>query len=248
MISRQRKGRNDETKMATQDEGGAHPHGDAPAALDLLPGVRQRLNQRLEHFGIPQRGRLTYVAALTYRAVQTVSRWFESERPGLPDVESLARLCDGLGCSSDWVLGLTPEMGGNPALLHASATESMRWKSTAASWCAGSRIAWVPGSSSNATTRLMTTIRLPTWMPSNVLGCVSWARSKPPSVSRCSGTVESPAGKTHPGQLSTNLWIRPLPPALSTHGPTTRSAGRPRPRTPSRGHSRRLPDCSASRH
>lgn len=128
MISRQQTGRDGVTNMATQDEGGVHPHGDAPAALDLLPGVRQRLNQRLDHVGIPQRGRLTYVAALTYRAVQTVSRWFESERPGLPDVESLARLCDGLGCSSDWVLGLTPEMGGNLALLHASATE-LQWVS-----------------------------------------------------------------------------------------------------------------------
>lgn len=85
--------------MATQDTGGATPHGDAPAVLDLLPGVRQRLNQRLDYFGIPQRGRLTYVAALTYRAVQTVSRWFESECPGLPDVESLARCVNPLGCS-----------------------------------------------------------------------------------------------------------------------------------------------------
>jgi hypothetical protein len=48
---------------------------------DLLPGVRARLNERLDHVGIPLRGRLTYVAVLTYRAVQTVSRWFEPERP-----------------------------------------------------------------------------------------------------------------------------------------------------------------------
>lgn len=126
MISRCPTGEDGETNMATQNDGGAAPHVDAPPALDLLPGVRERLNQRLDHIGIPLRGRLTYVAALTYRAVQTVSRWFEPERPGLPDLESLAKLCDGLGCSSDWLLGLTPEMGGNPALQHASATE-LQW-------------------------------------------------------------------------------------------------------------------------
>lgn len=112
--------------MTTQRDGRPIPQADDPLALDLLPGVRERLNQRLDHVGIPQRGRLTYVAALTCRAVQTVSRWFEPARPGLPDVESLARLCDGLRCSSDWVLGLTPETAGSPALTHASATE-LQW-------------------------------------------------------------------------------------------------------------------------
>ena len=66
------------------------------------------------------------MAALTSRAVQTVSRWFESEDPGLPDVESLARLYDGLGCSSDWVLGLVPEVVGAPSLMHASAAD-LQW-------------------------------------------------------------------------------------------------------------------------
>lgn len=126
MISRHPTEQEGNAQVATQSDNGATPDVDAPPALDLLPGVRARLNERLDHAGIPHRGRLTYVAALTYRAVQTVSRWFEPERPGLPDVESLARLCDGLGCSSDWVLGLTPAMGGNPALQHASATE-LQW-------------------------------------------------------------------------------------------------------------------------
>lgn len=115
------------TDQAEKEEGGeAASRRDSQTPLDLLPGVRERLSQRLDCVGIPQRGRLTYVAALTYRAVQTVSRWFESERPGLPDVESLARLCDGLGCSSDWVLGLAPEMPGAPSLVHASAAE-LQW-------------------------------------------------------------------------------------------------------------------------
>lgn len=115
------------TDQAEKEEGGeAASRRECQTAPDLLPGVRERLNQRLDCVGIPQRGRLTYVAALTSRAVQTVSRWFESERPGLPDVESLARLCDGLGCSSDWVLGLAPEMVGAQSLMHASAAE-LQW-------------------------------------------------------------------------------------------------------------------------
>ena len=119
-ISRHETEQEGSAQVANQGDGGATPDVDAPPVLDLLPGVRARLNERLDHVGIPQRGRLTY------RAVQTVSRWFEPERPGLPDVESLARLCDGLGCSSDWVLGLTPAVGGSPALQHASATE-LQW-------------------------------------------------------------------------------------------------------------------------
>jgi hypothetical protein len=50
---------------------------------------------------------MAYVASLTCRAVQTVSRWLDPDRPGLPDIESCARLCDGLGRSSDWMLGLS---------------------------------------------------------------------------------------------------------------------------------------------
>lgn len=115
------------TDLAESEDGGdVARRRDSETSLDLLPGVRDRLNQRLDYVGIPQRGRLTYVAALTSRAVQTVSRWFEPEHPGLPDVESLARLCDGLGCSSDWVLGLAPEMLGAPSLMHASAAE-LQW-------------------------------------------------------------------------------------------------------------------------
>lgn len=115
------------TDQVEKEEGGeATGWRDSQTPLDLLPGVRERLHRRLDYVGIPQRGRLSYVAALTYRAVQTVSRWFEPERPGLPDVESLARLCEGLGCSSDWVLGLAPEMSGAPSLVHASAPE-MQW-------------------------------------------------------------------------------------------------------------------------
>lgn len=75
--------------------------------LDLMPGFRQRLIKRLDQVGVPARGRMAYVASLTYRAVQTVSRWLDERQPGLPDMESCARLCEGLGCSADWMMGLS---------------------------------------------------------------------------------------------------------------------------------------------
>lgn len=74
--------------------------------LDLIPGFRDRLIASLDQAGVVPRGRVTYVAALTSRAVQTVSRWFDPTRPGLPDLASCARLSEGLGCSSDWMLGV----------------------------------------------------------------------------------------------------------------------------------------------
>lgn len=73
----------------------------------LAPDFRDRLIESLDRVGVPVRGRPSYVASLTRRAVQTVSRWLDPDRPGLPDLESCARLCDGLGRSSDWMLGLS---------------------------------------------------------------------------------------------------------------------------------------------
>lgn len=84
---------------------GEHP-------LVLTPVFRDRLIESLDLVGVPMRGRMSYVASLTCRAVQTVSRWFDADRPGLPDIESCARLCDGLGRSSDWMLGLRDAPGG----------------------------------------------------------------------------------------------------------------------------------------
>lgn len=75
--------------------------------LDLTPGFRDRLIASLDQVGVVPRGRVTYVAALTSRAAQTVSRWFDPKRPGLPDLASCVRLCEGLRCSSDWMLGVS---------------------------------------------------------------------------------------------------------------------------------------------
>lgn len=64
------------------------------------------MNLELQRVGVPQAGRRAYVAALTLRAPQTVSRWLAATNPGLPDLESFRRLCIGLHCSSDSLLSL----------------------------------------------------------------------------------------------------------------------------------------------
>lgn len=84
-----------------------------PAVPQPLPKTefRQRLIARLDQAEVPAQKRMVYVAALTGRAVQTVSRWFDAGRPGLPDLESYARLCEGLRCNADWMLGLSAAPG-----------------------------------------------------------------------------------------------------------------------------------------
>ena len=90
-------------------------------ALNLTPGFRDRLIESLNEVGVPARGRMAYVASLTDRAVQTVSRWLDPREPGLPDLESCARLCEGLGRSSDWMLGFADETW------QADAAQSAAW-------------------------------------------------------------------------------------------------------------------------
>lgn len=75
-------------------------------ALCLVPDVRNRLQVRLIAMGIPSERIVSHVARLTNRAVQSVRRWFDPKAPGLPDLESFARLCAGLGCSADEIIGL----------------------------------------------------------------------------------------------------------------------------------------------
>ena len=73
--------------------------------LDLIPGVRDRLQARLIAMGIPADKTVSYVAGITRRSAQSVRRWFDASEPGLPDLESFARLCAGLGCSADEIIG-----------------------------------------------------------------------------------------------------------------------------------------------
>ena len=72
-------------------------------------GLRDRLIDRLDQAGIPPHARTAYLAALTDRAAQTVSRWLDRQQPGLPDLASCERLCRLLPCSADWMLGLSAQ-------------------------------------------------------------------------------------------------------------------------------------------
>lgn len=74
--------------------------------LDLIPGVRDRLQARLVTMGVPADKVVSYVAGITQRAAQSVRRWFDAQEPGLPDLESFARLCVGLGCRADEIIGV----------------------------------------------------------------------------------------------------------------------------------------------
>lgn len=76
---------------------------------------RDRLVSRLSEAGVPRHARTSYVAALTDRAPQTVGRWLDAEKPGLPDIESCARLCRALPCSADWLMGLVEQAATRPA-------------------------------------------------------------------------------------------------------------------------------------
>ena len=96
-------------------------------ALNLTPGFRDRLIESLNEVGVPARGRMAYVASLTDRAVQTVSRWLDPREPGLPDLESCARLCEGLGRSSDWMLGFADETWQPDAAQSAAWPAEVAW-------------------------------------------------------------------------------------------------------------------------
>lgn len=74
--------------------------------LDLTPGVRDWLIERLFAMGLPAARQVSFVAGLTGRASQTVRRWFARSNPGLPDLRSFARLCSELDISADEVMGL----------------------------------------------------------------------------------------------------------------------------------------------
>lgn len=74
---------------------------------DLIPGVRDRVHARLAAMGVPDEKVVSYVAGVTQRAAQSVRRWFHATDPGLPDLQSFVRLCAGLGCTPDELIGLS---------------------------------------------------------------------------------------------------------------------------------------------
>lgn len=88
---------------------------------------RERLIARLDQAEVPINKRMMYVSELTGRAVQTVSRWFDADGPGLPDLESYARLCEGLHCNADWMLGLATTPSLVPESHGGAENETVAW-------------------------------------------------------------------------------------------------------------------------
>jgi len=95
----------DEVPEADSDEGPASDLSQEP--LDLVPGFRDRLLLELEAAGVPPRRRIAELCRITGRASPTVRRWVDPEQPGLPDLESFARLCRQLKVDLNYILGLT---------------------------------------------------------------------------------------------------------------------------------------------
>src|SRR6266550_7055634 len=76
-------------------------------AMVLLPGLRDRLFKEMDGAKIPKEGRLQYLCSMTGRKPQTVRRWIETDKPGLPDLESFAAICGAFDTDANWMLGLT---------------------------------------------------------------------------------------------------------------------------------------------
>jgi hypothetical protein len=95
----------DEEPEAEADEGPVPDVSQEP--LDLIPGFRDRLLMELEAAGVPPRRRIGELCRITGRASPTVRRWVDPEQPGLPDLESFARLCRQLKVDLNYILGLT---------------------------------------------------------------------------------------------------------------------------------------------
>lgn len=105
------------------------PRSTQPETRQLAPKIcfRERLTARLDQAEVPVNRRMAFVAELTGRAVQTVSRWFDEERSGLPDLESYLRLCSGLHCSADWMLGLSETPSGKSQAHTDTESPDARW-------------------------------------------------------------------------------------------------------------------------
>ena len=76
-------------------------------AMALLPGFRDRLFKEMDGAKIPKEGRLQYLCSMTGRKPQTARRWIETEKPGLPDLESFTAICGAFDTDANWMLGLT---------------------------------------------------------------------------------------------------------------------------------------------
>src|SRR5437667_9217246 len=79
----------------------------ADMTMAQLPGLRDRLFTEMDGAKIPKDGRLQYLCSMTGRKPQTARRWIETEKPGLPDLESFAAICGAFDTDANWMLGLS---------------------------------------------------------------------------------------------------------------------------------------------
>jgi len=78
------------------------------AESNVSLGFRERLIEKLDAAMVPIDARLAHLSALTGRVPQTSRRWIDPVKPGLPDLESFALLCEGFKVDANWLLGLAP--------------------------------------------------------------------------------------------------------------------------------------------
>ena len=107
----------------------------ADMTMALLPGLRDRLFKEMEGAKIPKEGRLQYLCSMTGRKPQTARRWIETEKPGLPDLESFAAICGAFDTDANWMLGLTKTRYPLPrGPDHGEATQSPQDKNEKLDW------------------------------------------------------------------------------------------------------------------
>lgn len=76
-------------------------------AVNILPGLRDRIIAEMDESTIPPEDRLKYLCMMTGSAPQTARRWLAEDKPGLPDLKSFAQLCIRFDADANWMLGLT---------------------------------------------------------------------------------------------------------------------------------------------
>jgi len=75
--------------------------------LHLAPGVGNRLVAEMALRDVSQHHQVHYLSEITGRALQTVARWIDPDKPGMPDLRSLALLSIQFGVDANWLLGLS---------------------------------------------------------------------------------------------------------------------------------------------
>jgi transcriptional regulator with XRE-family HTH domain len=72
----------------------------------LQPGLAHRITLVLEESGKPKEEQVPHLCERTGLSKQSVYRWLSANRPGNPDLESFATLCDEFNVDANWLLGL----------------------------------------------------------------------------------------------------------------------------------------------